>query len=100
MYDNPECGGLFGAAQFTRGVTTLLPKADYVWFYSPESRETVSIPWQDAETVLPMLLTESSYYPELFLVSDFPNEDQLAALRQSAVTGRKVPCNEEAPASN
>jgi len=99
-YDNPELGGLFGAAQLTRGVTTLLPKVDYVWFYCTESKEIISVPWSSAEMVLPILSHASSYYPELFLINEFPDDDQLTTLRQSAVSSWKVTTKEEALGSN
>jgi uncharacterized protein YtpQ (UPF0354 family) len=98
-YENPELGGLFGAAQLTRGVVTLIPKADYIWFYCPQSKEIISVPWQAAERVLPVLSSESSYYPELFLVNEFPNDDQLTTLRQHAISCWKVADRQE-PASS
>lgn len=89
-YENTDLGGLFGVAQLTRGVRTLLPKADYVWFYCTESKEIISVPWSAAEIAFPPLASESSYYPELVLISDFPDHDQLEALRQSSVNTWKV----------
>nr|WP_199047149.1 DUF1444 family protein [Dyella sp. ASV24] len=98
VYENPELGGLFGVAQLTRGVRTLLPRADYVWFYCTENREVISVPWAAAAIAFPSLATEASFYPELVLVSDFPNQDQLDALRESAVQCWKVAEKKDAPA--
>lgn len=95
VYENSELGGLFGAAQLSRGVKTLLPKADYAWFYCPENREIISVPWTAAAIAFPRLAAEASFYPELVLVDDFPNKDELTALKQSAVQCWKVADKEE-----
>lgn len=96
-YDNPELGGLFGVAQLTRGVKTLLPKADYVWFYCTESKEIISVPWSAAEIAFPVLASQPSFYPELVLVDEFPDQYELAVLRSSAVQTWKVADREDVP---
>jgi uncharacterized protein YtpQ (UPF0354 family) len=99
VYENPALGGLFGVAQLTRGVVTLIPKADYIWFYCNQSNEIISVPWQAAERALTALSGESSYYPELFLVNEFPHDDQLTTLKQSAVSCWKV-ADKQIPSSS
>lgn len=52
-----------------------------------------------AVIAFPRLAAEASFYPELVLVDDFPNQDELAALKQSAVQCWKVADKEEIASS-
>ena len=94
VYDNPQLGGFIGITQWTRGVVTLLPRSDYLWFYCTLKREIISVPWDAATSIVGEFNAEPSLHPERFLVSDFPSDEQLAALRQRAVSVWTVPDKE------
>lgn len=90
VYDNPQLGGLISSAQWTRDVVTLLPVADYLWFYCPIEKEITSVTWDKAKEIITLPAAEPSLHPERFLVRGFPSAEQLHALKQSAVSIWKV----------
>lgn len=90
VYDNPQLGGLISSAQWTRDVVTLLPVADYLWFYCPVEKEITSVAWDKAREIIALPAAEPSLHPERFLVRGFPSAEQLHTLKQSAVSIWKV----------
>lgn len=92
VYNNSQLGGLIGTTQWTRGVVTLLPRSDHLWFFCNLKREIISAPWEAAAAIVG-LVAEPAVYPERFLVKEFPSDEQLAKLRECAISVWNVPDN-------
>ena len=84
VYRDDKTGRYASSAQWSRGVATLLPRTDDIWFYCDRSEEVLVVSWGDAETVLGRMQPEPELYPERFLITDFPTDEQLASLRSCA----------------
>lgn len=71
------------SAQWSRGVATLLPRADQLWLYCDRAGEVRVVPWVEAE-VLGRFQPQPELYPERFPVTGFPSDAQLQRLRACA----------------
>jgi hypothetical protein len=69
-----------------KGIDSLLPKADQVYFFVPTGEESgelaASADWEMVEKVVGHLLEPADLYPERFRVKAFPTEEELKALGQ------------------
>lgn len=66
-----------------RGVPTLLPETEEIFLMGgdPEDPELLArVPWQRVQQIVGHLLQPQDFYPPRYLVTDFPNEQQLAKL--------------------
>jgi hypothetical protein len=78
-----EDGTVFSYAVWTRGVPTLLPKADWIAFGSvdDEDKGTAAIAsWDKAEQIVGHLMQPTDLYPLRVHVTDFPTPAELAEL--------------------
>jgi len=77
-------GRYLSMATWTKGVETLLPRVNRIFFVDmdePESQRDVrSVAWDDAVRVFRSLMTPVGLYPELWRVREFPTPEQLRAL--------------------
>jgi hypothetical protein len=83
------------ACAWSKGVVSLLPKTELLTFVVPhgDQADAVLIEWSRAIPVIGHLMRETVDIPPRFYVADYPDNDQLARLRQSAVK-KAVPQNE------
>lgn len=81
-----ESEGTFSYAVWSKGVETLLPQSERVMFFRPPANgegpgEVVAAaPWHKVERIVGHLLCDADLYPKRYLVSDFPSDEELAAL--------------------
>jgi hypothetical protein len=76
------------ACVWSKGVVSLLPKTELLTFVDPhgDKADAVVIEWSRAIPVIGHLMRETVDIPPRFYVADCPDDDQLARLRQVAVT--------------
>lgn len=91
VYRDEASGRFTSLAQWTRGVATLLPRAEQLWLHCDRDDELLVVPWADAEMVLGDFQAQPELYPERFLVTDFPTDEQLRRLRAYASKVWTVP---------
>ncbi len=74
------------ACAWSKGVPTLLPKADMITFVDPhgDKADAVVIGWDLAMPVIGHLMRETGDVPVRFHVTAYPDAEQLARLRQAA----------------
>jgi uncharacterized protein YtpQ (UPF0354 family) len=72
-------------SQWTGGVHGLLPVAEYLLLLLPETKETIFVPWPRALEIAGALMQQHTFWPLRYRVDAFPDEAQLAALRQHHV---------------
>jgi hypothetical protein len=77
---------VFSYCVWSEGIETLLPQTERVMFYRPDAAEELaaSAPWSRVQKVVGHLMSEVDLYPRRFLVTGFPNADQLAQLDRHA----------------
>lgn len=64
-------------ATWSKGVDTLLPRAQTVAFVQGDSHPVISAPWETVAAVAGDLLVPTDYWPERFRVRSFPTDEQL-----------------------
>lgn len=82
---NSQTGELASYCMWARGMKSLLPKTDLIYFFDPTrpdgQRVVASARWERAEEILGNLLEPLDIYPERHRASDFPGENQIAELK-------------------
>ncbi len=84
---NSQTGHTASYCCWPRGVPTLLPETEQVFFLTgnPQQPEHLaSATWEKVQQVVGHLLQVQDCYPPRYLVSDFPNDRQLAQLGKLA----------------
>lgn len=76
----------FSVCVWSRGVESLLPKAENLAFLAdPETTDYISVPWDAAVNIVRDLMTKDpDLLPVRYHVRTFPNETQIAQLRELA----------------
>lgn len=95
VYRDEASGRCVSSAQWSLGVATLLPRADELWLHCDRAGEVLVVPWLEAEAVLGRFQPQPELYPERFLVTDFPSDEQLQRLRACASKVWPMPCDTE-----
>ena len=87
IFERKDGTGLMSACSWARGVDSLLPKTDYLFFVvDPDAEDIVQLPWGDALPIVGSLLEEQpDLKPIRYRVRSFPDERQLKELRTLAV---------------
>jgi len=84
LTEEADTGRYLSMATWTKGVETLLPRVDRIFFVDmdePESQRDVrSVAWDDAVRDFRSLMTPMGLYPERWRVREFPTPEQLRAL--------------------
>ncbi|KJV31316.1 hypothetical protein [Luteibacter yeojuensis] len=84
-------GEISSSGQWTRGVATLLPHADYLRLWCKERHEMMDVPWAAAAELIPALTTpEPALSPRRYRVSVFPDDATYAALKARAAVVREI----------
>jgi uncharacterized protein YtpQ (UPF0354 family) len=87
-----DTGQITGSAQWTRGVSTLLPHCDELWLFCDLRNEVLDIAWDDAVRYIPGLAKPvDDLQPPRFLLKDFPDDLTYDALKQRATRVRQIP---------
>jgi len=81
---NPETGHFMTYCVWPKDVLALLPRTDTIAFVQ-EGRDPLIIEWYRAVEVVGDSMTPLDTYPQRFQVSDFPTEEQLAAMGAESV---------------
>lgn len=79
-----DSGTAFSYCVWSENVVSLLPRTDCVVFFRPEGDSghvVCSASWDQAIEVLGAQMMPQELYPERYLVSGFPTEEQLRLLR-------------------
>ncbi len=76
---NENTGNVTSCSVWGAGVATLLPQTDLIAFMSREGKPRI-FSWEQAVEVVGDLMTPVDMYPSRFKVSDFPTEEQFAAM--------------------
>lgn len=84
-------GEVSSSGQWTHGVSTLLPRADYLRLFCNQRNEMIDVPWAEAASLLPALTNpEPALSPPRYKVSAFPDDATYAALKARAVVVREI----------
>jgi uncharacterized protein YtpQ (UPF0354 family) len=84
-------GEVSSSGQWTRGVATLLPRADYLRLFCNQRNEIIDVPWAEAAALLPALTTaEPLLSPPRYKVAAFPDDATYAALKARAAVVREI----------
>jgi hypothetical protein len=80
-----DSGKVSSYSVWSKDVVSLLPRADTVHFFEadPTGRDQHTIrsaPWERVREVAGSLLKEVNLFPERYLVTDFPNPDQVSLM--------------------
>ena len=78
-------GHILSRTVWTKGVSTLLPRADRVVLMEEASvtARPLDVPWEVLwRHAGPLLVRDESLYPERYLAREFPSDEVLAALRR------------------
>ncbi len=82
---NNETGDIHSYSVWSKGVVTLLPRTDEIFFYIPRGEEKGDIvargAWNDVIEVCGNLMEPDENYPQRFRVASFPDETQLKAIQ-------------------
>lgn len=83
----PDGTPLRSACAWSKGVAALLPKTELLSLVDPQgdAADAVVIEWSRAMPVIGDLMRETGDIPARFYVADYPDNGQLARLRQAAV---------------
>lgn len=68
-------------AIWSKGVTTSLPKTEYVALFDPETKWTRFAPWDDLLRVVGKRMEAEDCYPPRWLVTDFPTPEQIEQMK-------------------
>jgi hypothetical protein len=79
VMENKETGHQVTFGVWSKDVLTLLPHTDKIAFVQ-DGKDPVMADWNRAVTVVGDLLKPMDVHPERFRVSEFPTEEQLAAM--------------------
>jgi hypothetical protein len=86
-----ETGEVRSYGVWSEGVDSLLPRTDIVALFRPtdeDKGEVIGlIPWEKVWEIAGHLLERVDIYPERYRARQFPNEEQLAALRLASAFG-------------
>jgi hypothetical protein len=76
------------ACAWSKGVVALLPKTELLTFVEPngDPADAVVIEWSQAIPIIGHLMRETGDIPARFYVADYPDKEQLARLREAALT--------------
>jgi hypothetical protein len=81
---NDETGKSHSYCVWSQGVDTLLPRADQVYFFVPEGDKGGTVvaraSWERVLQVAGHLMQPQGVYPARFRVTEFPTDEQLAAI--------------------
>lgn len=77
---------LFSRCVWSKGVDALLPETDFIVFIEAlKSKDHFSVAWNDAMPIVqPLMERDPELFPVRYRVRSFPNDRQLAQLRQFA----------------
>lgn len=81
-----EDGSQYSACVWSKGVDSLLPKADQLFFLlDKDTKDYIPVQWERAFSIVRELMQEDDgIVPERYRVRLFPSEDQLAQLRNAS----------------
>ena len=79
IVQHPETGHFMTYCVWPRGVLSLLPQTDTIAFMQ-DGKAPLMVPWDRTVEVVGDLMTPLDIYPQRFQVSEFPTEEQLAAM--------------------
>ncbi|MFZ6745559.1 hypothetical protein ACO0LC_20230 [Undibacterium sp. JH2W] len=86
---NNDTDKLTSLSTWTQGVVSLLPRTDLVAMVTPSGQEgeytSKILSWQDLHSIAGALLQVVDGYPERFLVTGFPEQDQLDGAPESTL---------------
>jgi|GEM_PF-1276492 len=78
------------ACTWSRGMTSLLPKTDLLYFADPASLDPpITVSWDAAMPVVGALMQRTDDHPPRYLVEEFPNAVQLAQLADIAAAAHR-----------
>ena len=83
-YASDQKRQIFSASTWTVGVPTLLPKTDQLMLVRAE-KNVVRVRWDDAMRIVGDRIQISDGWPQRYMVRTFPNDAELALLRELAV---------------
>jgi uncharacterized protein YtpQ (UPF0354 family) len=83
---NTETGRVFSYSLWPKGAVTLLPRTDRIAFVEV-GKDSLLADWDRAAEVLGGLMKPMAIYPERLHVSEFPTEEQFAAMKGEKVSG-------------
>lgn len=76
----PEEGRVTSMCTWSPGVPTLLPHADEIVFFSPETKSGPRVQWSQAKQVVGHLMEPTDFYPPRTRVLKFPTDAELERL--------------------
>jgi hypothetical protein len=85
MHEDSATRSWSSQTALTRGVNTILPRADRLAFVDPGTQQFMLVDWGKAESVLGEHLKPLRLMPERYQISRFPADSELAELRNSAL---------------
>lgn len=89
VVEHTDTGKIVGSAQWTREVSTLVPRGDHLWLFCDRRNEVLDLEWDDAIAYIPELATPvDDLDPPRFLLTDFPDDATYEALKRIAVRVR------------
>jgi len=81
-------GTVYSMSVWTKGVTAVLPKTDWIYFYDPdlgrEQSEVADASWERVMSVAGNLMKPLGLYPERFKISEFPSPTQIQQLGKNS----------------
>jgi hypothetical protein len=90
LLEQGDTDELVSFGTWAEGVLTLLPRADAIAFVQPgddsSEHKATYVRWEAAVAIVGDLMQPQHLLPERWLVEEFPNEEQLAALARDAMT--------------
>ncbi len=82
LMEDRRTGRLETVAAWGQGVDTLLPRVDRIGFIMPAAKDSLHlVDWDVAWKTVGALMKAVGHAPERFRVQEFPNAEQLAAMR-------------------
>jgi hypothetical protein len=85
-FDEGDAKELKSLSQWTKNVTTLLPRTDRLAFLDLDTKEMVIAHWVDADRIVGERMKPQGLHPERYMVTGYPTDDQLAELRKCAIS--------------
>jgi len=84
VLQDQETGRIRNFCVWSKGVDTLLPKTEEVYFFLPKSEKDGDViagaAWEQVAKVVGDLMAPQGIYPERYCVTEFPTEEQLVEL--------------------
>jgi hypothetical protein len=84
LFTIPATGKTYSACVWSNGADSFLPQTERIKFLiNPDTKETVTIPWKAAMSLVSDLIEEDpELRPRRFRVRSFPSEEQISKLRE------------------